>query len=165
MVPERDVWPSQALSVFQRTLPWFTPLKRVVPAVHLAVFRATNGWLGSKLKGQHMMLLTTKGRRSGKLWTVPLLYVPDGERYVVIGSNWGGPRQPLWVDNLVANPEARVHVGPKKRQVTAHIATGGERPRLWSLVTAQYPGYEVYAERLGGVREIPLVVLTPRKAA
>ena len=146
--------------MFQRTLPWFTPLKRVIPAVHLAVFRATNGRLSSKLAGQKMLLLTTTGRRTGKRRTVPLLYVDDGEAIVVIGSNWGGLRDPLWVRNVAENPEVRVQVGPKKRRVTAHVATPDERPRLWSLVTAQYPGYEAYARRLGGVREIPLVVLT-----
>jgi deazaflavin-dependent oxidoreductase (nitroreductase family) len=147
--------------VFLRTFPYFSPLKRVIPAVHLAVFRATNGRFGSKLKGQHMLLLITKGRRSGKRWTVPLLYVPDADRYVVIGSNWGGDRDPLWVRNVAASPEARVQVGPKKLRVTAHIATPDERPRLWSLVTAAYPGYDTYAHRLASVREIPLVVLTP----
>ena len=148
--------------MFQRTLPWFTPLKRVIPAVHLAVFRASNGRLSSKLAGQKMLLLTTTGRRTGKCRTVPLLYVDDGEAMIVIGSNWGGTRDPLWVSNVIENPDVRVQVGSKKRRVTAHVATPDERPRLWSLVTAQYPGYETYAQRLGGVREIPLVVLTPR---
>jgi deazaflavin-dependent oxidoreductase (nitroreductase family) len=69
------------------------------------------------------------------------------------------------VRNVLVNPEARVQVGARKRRVTAHIATPDERPRLWSLVTAQYPGYEAYARRLAAVREIPLVVLTPRTAA
>jgi deazaflavin-dependent oxidoreductase (nitroreductase family) len=151
--------------MFQRTFPWFTPLKRVIPAVHLAIFRATNGRLSAKLAGQKMLLLTTTGRRTGKPRTVPLLYVDDGEAMIVIGSNWGGRRHPDWYRNLTANPEARVQAGARRRRVTAHIATPDERPRLWSLVTAQYPGYEVYAQRLGGVREIPLVMLTPRKAA
>lgn len=151
--------------MFERTFPFFVPLKRIIPVVHLAVFRATNGRLGSKLAGQDMLLLTTTGRRSGKRRTVPLLYVPDGETYVVIGSNWAGPRHPLWVGNLLANPEARVQVGPKKRRVTAHIASGPERERLWRLVTSTYPGYEDYARRIGGVREIALVVLTPQTSA
>ncbi len=147
--------------MFQKTLPWFTPLKRVIPAVHLAVFRATNGRLSSKLAGQKMLLLTTTGHRSGKRRTVPLLYVDDGESMIVIGSNWGGPRDPLWVRNVRENPHVRAQVGARKRRVTAHLATPEERPRLWALVTAQYAGYKDYATRLDGVREIPLVVLTP----
>jgi deazaflavin-dependent oxidoreductase (nitroreductase family) len=151
--------------MFQRTLPFFVPLKRVIPAVHLAVFRATNGRLSSKLAGQKMLLLTTTGRRTGKPRTVPLLYVDDGATIVVIGSNWGGPAHPMWVRNLLANPEARVQIGPRKRRVTASVASGAERERLWSLVTAAYPGYNAYATRLADKREIALVVLTPRKAA
>jgi F420H(2)-dependent quinone reductase len=151
--------------VFQRTLPWFTPLKRVIPAMHLAVFRASNGRYGSKLAGQDMLLLTTTGRRSGKKRTVPLLYVPDGDTYVVIGSNWAGPKHPLWVGNLLANPEASVQVGPERRTVTARVASGAQRERLWKLVTRQYSEYHEYARRIGDRREIALVVLTPRKAA
>jgi F420H(2)-dependent quinone reductase len=151
--------------VFRRTLPYFTPLMRAIPAVHLAVYRLTNGRLSAKLAGQKMLLLTTTGRRTGKHRTVPLLYVDDGEAMIVIGSNWGGTRDPLWVRNVIENPDVRVQVGPQKRRITAHVATPDERPLLWSLVTAQYPGYEAYAQRLGGVREIPLVVLTPRTAA
>jgi deazaflavin-dependent oxidoreductase (nitroreductase family) len=151
--------------VFQRTLPWFTPLKRVIPAVHLAVFRATNGRLSSKLAGQKMLLLTTTGRRTGKPRTVPLLYVDDGETIVLIGSNWGGPAHPLWVRNLLAKAEAKVQVRGRRRRVTAHVASGAERERLWSLVTAAYPGYNAYATRLADKREIALVVLTPRMAA
>ena len=147
--------------MFQRTFPFLVPLKRIIPAVHLAVFRASNGRFGSKLAGQDMLLLTTTGRRSGKPRTVPLLYVPDGETYVVIGSNWAGPRHPLWVSNLLAKPEARVQVRSKRRRVMAHVAAGEERERLWALVTSQYSEYNEYARRIGGVREIALVVLTP----
>lgn len=151
--------------MFQRTLPWLTPLKRIIPAAHLAVYRLTDGRLSSKLAGQKMLLLTTTGRRTGKRRTVPLLYVDDGETIVLIGSNWGGPAHPMWVRNLLANPEARVQIGPRKRRVTASVAAGLERERLWKLVTSTYAGYKDYARRIGPAREIPLVVLTPRKAA
>jgi deazaflavin-dependent oxidoreductase (nitroreductase family) len=151
--------------VFQRTLPWFTPFKRMIPAVHLAVYRLTNGRLSARLAGQKMLLLTTTGRRTGKPRTVPLLYVDDGETIVVIGSNWGGPAHPLWVRNLLTNPEARVQIGPRKRRVTASVASGSERERLWQLVTSTYASYKDYARRIGDAREIPLVVLRPRKAA
>lgn len=147
--------------MFSRYFPYFLPLKRLIPAVHLAVYRATNGRWSSKLKGQHMLLLTTKGRRSGKERTVPLLYVPDGETMIVIGSNWGGENAPDWVSNIRAEPRVRVQTGKRTFRATARVAGGEERPRIWSLVTAQYPGYETYAKRLTGVREIPLVILTP----
>ncbi len=146
-------------------LPWLTPLKRAIPAIHLTVYRLTNGRLSAKLAGQKMLLLTTTGRRTGKRRTVPLLYVDDGDAMVVIGSNWGGNNHPLWVRNLSANPEAKVQVRGRRRKVTVHVASGAERERLWSLVTSTYAGYEAYAARLADKREIALVVLTPRKAA
>jgi deazaflavin-dependent oxidoreductase (nitroreductase family) len=151
--------------MFLRTFPFFVPLKRVIPAIHLAVYRLTNGRLSARLAGQKMLLLTTTGRRTGKPRTVPLLYVDDGGTIVVIGSNWGGPAHPMWVRNLLAKPEARVQIGPRKRRVTASVASGSERERLWQLVTSTYAGYKNYARRIGDAREIPLVVLTPRKAA
>ena len=147
--------------MFARTFPYFTPLKRVIPAVHLAVYRATNGRVSSKLAGQHMLLLTTKGRSTGKRRVVPLLYVPDGDDMIVIGSNWGGQRNPDWYWNVLADPNARVQAGSRRRRVTARIVSREERARVWSLVTAQYPAYEDYAARTEGIREIPLVILSP----
>jgi deazaflavin-dependent oxidoreductase (nitroreductase family) len=108
-----------------------------------------------------MLLLTTTGRHSGKPRTVPLLYVPDGDEMIVIGSNWGGERNPDWYWNVLANPEAVTQTGRRKVRVIARAAPPEERPRVWSLVTAQYPGYEAYARRLQGIRGIPLVILTP----
>jgi F420H(2)-dependent quinone reductase len=147
--------------VFSRKLPWFLPLKRVIPFVHGAVFKASGGRLGTKLAGHKMLLLTTTGRRSGKRWTVPLLYMDDGDRYLVIGSNWGGEKDPLWVANVAANPAVRLRVGRRKVKATAHVAAGRERERLWTFVKQNYDRYENYERNLDGRREIPLVVLTP----
>ncbi|MEO8456313.1 MAG: nitroreductase/quinone reductase family protein, partial [Chloroflexota bacterium] len=97
--------------MFSRHLPWFVPLKRVIPFVHEAVFKVSGGRLGTMLAGHKMLLLTTNGRRSGKRWTVPLLYMDDGDRYLVIGSNWGGEKDPLWVANVAANPSVHIRVG------------------------------------------------------
>jgi len=148
--------------VLSRHFPYFTPLKWLIPAVHLAVYRATDGRWSSKLKGQHMLLLTTTGRRSGQKRTVPLLHVPAGKNMIVIGSNWGGSRSPDWVANIRANPEVSIQAGKRRVRATARVAEGEERARAWSLVTAQYAGYEAYAHRLRDVREIPLVILTPQ---
>jgi deazaflavin-dependent oxidoreductase (nitroreductase family) len=149
--------------MFQPTFPFFVPLKRIIPAIHLAVFRVSGGRYGTLLAGHKMLLLTTTGRRSGKRWTVPLLYMDKGDLYLVIGSNWGGPKSPLWVANVTADPNVRIRVGRRKLRATAHIAQGEERELLWSFVKQSYDRYESYERRLGDTREIPLVVLTPRK--
>jgi deazaflavin-dependent oxidoreductase (nitroreductase family) len=88
----------------------------------------------------------------------------DGDQFIVIGSNWGGTKNPLWVANVVSNPSVRVQVGRRRMKATARVAPGEERARLWTRVTS-YDRYESYAKRLGETREIPLVVLTPVAAA
>lgn len=106
------------------------------------------------------MLLTTTGRRTGQPRTQPLLYAPDGDGYVVIGSNWGQQRQPAWALNLVADPRASVAVGGRRLAVRAHLATGAERERLLALLLAMWPAYETYRQR-AGARELMVFRLTP----
>lgn len=106
------------------------------------------------------LLLTTTGRRSGQPRSNPLLYVPDGDGYVVTGSNWGQPRHPAWSLNLLADPAAMIQVGGVRVPVRARLATGAERERLWRLVVDEWPPYETYVRRAGG-RDIPIFRLEP----
>lgn len=106
------------------------------------------------------LLLTTTGRRSGRPRSNPLLYVPDGDAFVVIGSNWGQAHHPAWALNLRAEPAAMVRVGGARHPVRARLATGAERDRLWRLLVAAWPAYETYARRADG-RDIPIFRLEP----
>lgn len=106
------------------------------------------------------LLLTTTGRRSGQPRSTPLLYVPDGDGYVVVGSNWGQTHHPAWALNLFAEPAAEVRVGGAPVPVRARLATGAERDRLWRLLVDQWPAYETYVRRAGG-RDIPIFRLEP----
>ena len=106
-----------------------------------------------------MLLLDHVGAKSGTLRTSPLLYVPDGENLVMVASKGGFPKNPAWFHNLRANPETYVQVDGERRRVRARVATPDERPRLWDLAVAVWPGYEDYRRRTD--REIPLVVLEP----
>ena len=104
--------------------------------------------------------LTVAGRRSGKPRTVPLLHVRDGERVVVIGSNWGRQRHPAWALNLEAAGAAAVALpGVGRREMSARHATGAERDRYWSDALGIWPGYEGYRRRVR--REIRIFVLEP----
>lgn len=131
-------------------------LLRGITAVHRAIYRASGGRLGAWLTAP-MLLLTTRGRRSGAPRTVPLLYVPDGERFVVVGSNAGDDRPPAWWLNLEAEPRASIQVGPDRHDVVARRAVGEERARLWSLLVSTHAGYREYERRTS--REIPIVIL------
>jgi deazaflavin-dependent oxidoreductase (nitroreductase family) len=89
-----------------------------------------------------------------------MMYVPDGDRLLVIASNAGAPRHPDWYRNLVADSGVTVEVGPEVYDATAVVTTGDERARLWADIVAQYP---FFADHQAGVsREIPVVALVRR---
>jgi deazaflavin-dependent oxidoreductase (nitroreductase family) len=108
-----------------------------------------------------VLLLTTTGRRSGQQRTAPVLYLADGERVIVIGSNAGNERAPAWSHNLKANPDAEVQIGGKRRRVRARVAEGEERAELWRAMNEQYKGFEDYDERT--TRDIAVFVLDPSR--
>ena len=107
-----------------------------------------------------VLLLTTTGRRSGKLRTTPLLFISEGDVFVVVGSNGGSDSTPAWWLNLLSDPHAEVEVGRAHTRVTARKASPEERVRLWAEFTSGYPGYTKYATKTA--REIPVVMLEPR---
>jgi F420H(2)-dependent quinone reductase len=106
-----------------------------------------------------ILLLNTVGRKSGKKRTSPLLYVMDGEDFVIIASKGGASAHPAWYLNLIANPEAMVEVGDREVRVRAEEADSEEKSRLWQKMVEMYPAYDAYQEKTE--REIPLLVLRP----
>jgi deazaflavin-dependent oxidoreductase (nitroreductase family) len=132
----------------------------LITALHRFVYRASGGWIGGWLPGQRFLLLTTTGRRTGRERTMPLLYVPDGGRFVVVGSNGGDDRPPAWWLNLQAVPEACVQAGRERRRVRARQAHGAELADLWARLEQSYRYYADYRRRTS--REIPVVVLEPK---
>jgi len=130
-------------------------------AAHLRQYLATDGRKGHEYHGFPSLLLTTKGRRSGKLFRTPLIYGRDGDSFVVVASNGAKPRNPDWYANLVANPEATVQLKAERFAVTARTAASDERKRLWKLMAGIFPQYLVYEKQTS--RDIPVVVLDPRE--
>jgi F420H(2)-dependent quinone reductase len=110
------------------------------------------------LGGRPMLLLRTVGRRTSQPRTAALLYVRDGDAYVVIASKGGAPQHPGWFHNLTAQPEVEIQVGRERIPVRARIAEGEERSRLWAradeINRGQYAAYQSRASRV-----IPVVVL------
>jgi deazaflavin-dependent oxidoreductase (nitroreductase family) len=135
---------------------------RAVGKLNVPVYRASGGRIFGSLDGAPVLLLTTTGRRSGQQRTAPVVYLPDGERLVVIGSNAGNVRAPAWALNLEANPDAGVELGRQRRQVRARIAEGEERADLWRRINEQYSGFDDYAAKTA--RDIRVFVLEPRPA-
>jgi F420H(2)-dependent quinone reductase len=129
---------------------------RVGGAVHNALYRLTGGKVGGRMRGAPVLLLTVRGRKTGKQRTTPLLYDRDGDSFVVIASKGGDPKHPAWYHNLQGQ-EAEVQVGRERYRVRARNADGEERERLWAQMVAVYPPYAEYQTKT--TRRIPVVVL------
>ncbi len=128
--------------------------------LNVPVYRATRGRLFGRIGRAPVLLLTTVGRRSGEPRTAPVLYLADGERFVVIGSNAGNERTPAWGLNLQADPNVEVQVGSRRQKMRARVTEGEERRELWGRMNDQYGGFDDYRARTA--RDIPLFVLDPR---
>ena len=109
------------------------------------------------------LLLTTKGRKSGREISVPLIYGRHGPAYVVIASKGGAPDHPDWYKNLVASPTCQIQVGKDGYTARARTTSGDERTKLWAQLKEIYPPYDDYQRTAKG-REIPVVVLEPQAA-
>jgi deazaflavin-dependent oxidoreductase (nitroreductase family) len=133
------------------------PLLGLVLATHVLLYRATNGLLGGRLAGMKALLLTTRGRRSGRERTIPLTYYEDDGTPVLIASFGGAARHPAWFLNLRASPVVMVQRGAERLRMHAEIADAGTRARLWPQITRAHPQYAGYQRRTS--REIPLVLL------
>ena len=108
--------------------------------------------------GAPILILTTKGRKSGEERTNALIFGRHGDDYLVVGSKGGSPTPPAWYLNLVADPEVHVQVKGDRFAAHARTATAEEKPELWKTMTAVWPDYDAYQQRTE--REIPVVVLT-----
>jgi deazaflavin-dependent oxidoreductase (nitroreductase family) len=124
-------------------------------------FRANDGNVGGNFKGAPLLLLHSKGAKTGQERVNPMMYQKVGDSYAVFASKGGMPTNPDWYHNLVANPEATVEVGTETVPVTARVATGDERERIWSKQKSDYSGFADYEKKT--TRQIPVVILTPRK--
>jgi F420H(2)-dependent quinone reductase len=133
---------------------------RAVGKLNVPLYRATRGRLFGRIGRAPVLLITTTGRRSGEPRTAPILYLADGPRLVVIGSNAGNERPPAWALNLLANPDAEVQIRGERRRVRARVAEGEERAELWRKVNEMYEGFDDYDAKTA--REIAVFVLEPR---
>jgi F420H(2)-dependent quinone reductase len=132
-----DLWVSRALP-------------KLIGRANLLLIRLSGGRLGSRKRGVPIGLLTATGRRSGSPRTTPLMYLEDGERYLVVASNGGHSRPPAWLLNLEANPQASFAPNGRRLRVRGRIIDAGERSRLWPRLVDHNPlwaGFQSYTER------------------
>ena len=127
--------------------------------IHPKLYRFSGGRLLGRLVGMEVLILNTRGRRSGQERSTCLTTFREGGAFVVIGSFLGEPRDPGWVHNLRAQAEATIQTGREIRRVRAHEAEGAERDHLWARLVEIQPEYRDYEGRTD--RVIPVVVLDP----
>lgn len=126
---------------------------------HIKTYVESDGKKGHLWRGLPTLLLTTQGRKSGKLRRTALIYGQDGKNYILVASNGGDQNHPSWYLNLSANPDVELQVGTEKLQARARTATSEEKTRLWKIMSKIFPTYDRYQAK--AEREIPLVILEP----
>jgi len=146
--------------------PAVVPIMKYFARAQVWAYRRTGGRVGGKWrvgagfrKPVPTLLLDHRGRKSGKAFTTPLLYIVDGPNVVIVGSQGGLPKHPQWYLNLVAHPDTHIQIKAERRPVRARTADAAERARLWPLLVdayADFDNYQAWTER-----EIPVVILEP----
>jgi deazaflavin-dependent oxidoreductase (nitroreductase family) len=124
---------------------------------HCAVYRGTRGLIGGNLLGIQMLLLTTRGRKTGQRRTLPLAYVEYKGDYIVVASNGGSDRPPAWWLNLRSAATATVQVGGERFEVSWAEAPRKERIEYWRQLQSAIPAYRMY--RVRTERKIPIILL------
>lgn len=127
---------------------------------HVRKYEETAGKVGHDWNGTSCLILRMKGRKSGEVRKVPLIYGRDGSDYVLVASKGGAPEHPGWYKNLVAHPDVEIQVWGEIIPVTAHTGTAADKKRVWPIMIRQWPDYDKY--QAGTNRDIPVVLLSPR---
>jgi deazaflavin-dependent oxidoreductase (nitroreductase family) len=130
-------------------------------------FRANGGRVGGNFAGAPMVLVHHRGRKSGREYVNPVVYLPDdgdGDTIYVFASKAGAPSNPDWYYNLTARGEGTVELGAETFPVTVRELRGDDRERIYDEQARRFPGFADYAERVAGIRTIPVLALT-RSAA
>jgi deazaflavin-dependent oxidoreductase (nitroreductase family) len=124
---------------------------------HVRQYRETDGEIGYIWNGTTILLLTTKGRKSGEDRTIPIIFTRVGDAYVVMGSKGGSPTPPAWVLNILEDAQVKIQVKGDTFDAVARIAESPERERVWAECVKNWPAYDVYQTRTE--RVIPVIML------
>jgi len=127
----------------------------------VALYEKTGGAEGNTLQGRPVIILTTRGRHSGKIRKSPLMRVEYEGRYAVVASMGGAPKHPVWYLNMVANPDVDLQDGPTVYEMRAREVHGEEKAQWWARAVETWPAYDEYQARTK--RVIPVLVLEPRR--
>ena len=125
---------------------------------HVFMYRLTGGKFGSEMRGFKVLILTTKGRKSGKILSNPVGYFERDGGYVIVASNGGAAKHPSWYYNIKGNPEdVTIQVKDKVMKVKPKVILGEPRKSIWTWIVSSAPNFGEYEKQTE--REIPLVFL------
>lgn len=128
--------------------------------LNVVVYRASGGRLMNRLGGDPICLVTMTGAKTGRTRTIPLMYVPDGDSFLLVASQGGAPKHPVWYHNLVAHPDVTIEEGGRRLALRAREVGPEEKGRLWPICVSHYQPYEDYQRRTD--RDIPVFRCEPR---
>ena len=143
-------------------MPEYIPSTRDWVREQVALYESSGGTQGTTLRdtGLPVIVVTNRGNRTGAVRKTPLMRVKDGDNYILVGSQGGAPKNPVWVYNLRADAAVSIQDETETRQMQAReVADPAERARLWQLAVAAFPPYEEYQGRTS--RTIPVFVAEP----
>ncbi|MFF1912694.1 nitroreductase family deazaflavin-dependent oxidoreductase [Streptomyces sp. NPDC058239] len=123
------------------------------------LFESSGGTAGTTMRGLPVIILTTRGARSGKIRKTPLMRVEHNGTYAVVASQGGAPKHPVWYHNIVADPGVELQDGPVRQDMNARQVTGEEKAVWWQRAVEAFPDYADY--QLKTDRQIPVFVLEP----
>ncbi|MEU6331055.1 nitroreductase family deazaflavin-dependent oxidoreductase [Streptomyces sp. NPDC047049] len=126
-------------------------------------YEGSGGTKGTTIHGLPVVVLTTRGAKSGKIRKSPLMRVEHDGAYAVVASMGGAPRHPVWYHNVVADPRVELQDGPVRQDMTAREVTGEEKALWWGRAVEAYPDYADYQKKTD--RQIPVFVLEPAATA
>jgi deazaflavin-dependent oxidoreductase (nitroreductase family) len=141
----------------------FKQLRRFIKpfsALNVFVYRLTGGRLMGTFQGRDVCLVKMTGAKSGKERTIPLMYVPYGEGVIIVASQGGAPKSPVWYRNLVEHPDVEVQYKRRVMKLRARQVDDDEKARVWPTCVEHYPPFEDYQART--TRNIPVFVCEPR---
>jgi deazaflavin-dependent oxidoreductase (nitroreductase family) len=122
-------------------------LLKTFTKINVFVYKLSGGRLMSELDGMPIVLVTMKGAKSGRTITIPLMYVPHEKGFILVASQGGAPKNPVWYHNLVKNPDVEITHGGATRKLTARLVDEDEKARLWPTCVEYYPPYDQYQKR------------------
>jgi deazaflavin-dependent oxidoreductase (nitroreductase family) len=136
---------------------------KTMTRVHVFLHRLSGGTLFNRLAGDEVCFVTMTGAKSGRRLTIPLMYVPHGEGVLLVASQGGAPKNPVWYGNLVKHPDIEVEHRGRRQKLRARLARAEEKAALWPICDRHYAPYAEYRKRTS--RDIPIFVCEPAPAA